>query len=270
MEAIAPLLGRTLVMVAHPDDETIGCGALLQRMREPVVVFCTDGAPRDHYFWAKHGSRERYAEARMREAAAALEVLGVREFVFLSEEGSHLFIDQDLFLAIPQALQRVHELIDRYQPEALLTHAYEGGHPDHDTCCFMGSALAQERQLPAWEFPLYYRERVDLVRQQEFVEPGGSEVLLDVTMEELEQKRQMMAAHVSQTHAIAEFNLAIERFRPMAAYDFSAPPHPGVLNYEVWQWPMTGAQLVSAFQCYRDKRAHPEPGTRGPGVREVA
>lgn len=42
---IRPLLGKTLVLVAHPDDETGGCSALLQRVREPIVVFATSGAP---------------------------------------------------------------------------------------------------------------------------------------------------------------------------------------------------------------------------------
>ena len=69
---LAPLLGRTLVIVAHPDDETITCGGLLQRMRDPCVVFATDGAPEDAYFWSRFGSRERYAAIREQEAQAAL------------------------------------------------------------------------------------------------------------------------------------------------------------------------------------------------------
>ena len=54
--------GRTLVLVAHPDDECIAFGALLQRIREPLVVFATNGSPADPYFWQKYGSREAYAE----------------------------------------------------------------------------------------------------------------------------------------------------------------------------------------------------------------
>src|SRR5207248_225254 len=57
MDDLEPLLGRTLVLVAHQDDETIGCGALLQRMRDPLVVFGTDGAPRDQKFWHGLGTR---------------------------------------------------------------------------------------------------------------------------------------------------------------------------------------------------------------------
>ena len=67
MEQLAPLLGRTLVIVGHPDDEAVGCGGLLQRMREPIVLFCTDGAPRDPFFWERYGSREAYARERREE-----------------------------------------------------------------------------------------------------------------------------------------------------------------------------------------------------------
>ena len=52
------LTGRVLVLVAHADDESVGYGALLQKMREAVVVIATDCAPRDEYFWGRFGSRE--------------------------------------------------------------------------------------------------------------------------------------------------------------------------------------------------------------------
>jgi hypothetical protein len=53
------------------------------------------------------------------------------------------------------------------------------------------------------------------------------------------------------------FNAAIERFRPQPSYSFRRPPHPGVLNYESWQWPVTGSQLVQAFACCIDCHLHP-------------
>ncbi|PYX97930.1 MAG: hypothetical protein DMG63_13230 [Acidobacteria bacterium] len=79
---LAPLLGRTLVIVAHPDDETITCGGLLQRMRDPCVVFATDGAPEDAHTWGRFGSRERSAAIREQEARAR----------FLSRYGRRLYI----------------------------------------------------------------------------------------------------------------------------------------------------------------------------------
>src|SRR6516162_10812632 len=69
---IRPLLGSTLALVAHPDDEVIVCGALMQRMQRAVVVFATDGAPRRQHFWQQYGSRHAYAAVRRQEARQAL------------------------------------------------------------------------------------------------------------------------------------------------------------------------------------------------------
>ncbi len=85
MAWIDELLGRTLVLVAHPDDECIAFGALLQRMREPVVVFATNGSPQDPYFWQQYGSREAYAGLRREEAFASMHAAGVKDVIFLSD-----------------------------------------------------------------------------------------------------------------------------------------------------------------------------------------
>lgn len=266
MENLAPLLGRTLVIVAHPDDEAVGCGALLQRMREPLVLFCSDGAPRDRYFWEKFGSREAYSQARRQEARSALAEIGVMQVEFLppSPNPQQLFVDQDLFLYIPQALESISEIVTHLQPEALLTLAYEGGHPDHDTCAFLSWWTARELVLPSWEMPLYHRAAGDEIVFQQFIMPEGNEALFDATPEEVKRKRAMLDQYVSQGDLISKFNPAVERFRPQAAYNFSRPPHPGRLNYEAWQWPVTGSQLVQAFSCCIDSHLRP-PAVRHPG-----
>ncbi len=268
MERLVPLLGRTLVLVAHPDDEVAGCGALLQRVREPLILFATDGAPRDPYFWNKYGSREAYAQVRREEARVALGEIGVERVEFLAPSGSpnQPFVDQDLFLNIPRALEALSEIVTAIRPEALLTLAYEGGHPDHDTCAFLSWWIAREHVLPVWEMPLYHRSVDGVGVVQSFVAPEGDEVLFDATLEEVARKRASWAAYASQNLTLCQFNPAIERFRPQAAYDFSRPPHPGVLNYEAWQWPVTGSQLVQAFSCCIKRPAevqHPGLAIRG-------
>jgi LmbE family N-acetylglucosaminyl deacetylase len=259
MDPLAPLLGRTLLLVAHPDDESISCGALLQRIREPIVVFGTDGGPQDEYFWGKHGSRENYIATRRQEAQAALAAVGVHDIVWLADENGRQFMDQHLFRNLPGAMQALRNVITKRKPEAILALAYEGGHPDHDSCNFLGRQLADEFSLPTWEAPLYFRHADKNVLLQEFHSTNGTEIELIPTAAEKSRKRAMCEAYVSQKGVVAIFeNNVREVFRPMAQYDYSRPPHTGVLNYEAWQWPITGRQVADSFQSFLKSQARAE------------
>ena len=81
-------------------------------------------------------------------------VAGVRELVLLAEEDSRLE-DQRLFLNLAAAYGRLEKLVERVRPEAIATLAYEGGHPDHDSCSLLGARLGARFGVPVWEAPLY-------------------------------------------------------------------------------------------------------------------
>ncbi|HEY3928940.1 MAG TPA: PIG-L family deacetylase [Candidatus Koribacter sp.] len=250
MDALAPLLNRTLLLVAHPDDESISCGALLQRIREPIVVYGTDGGPEDQYFWGKYGSPEQYVALRREEATNALGAVGVREIHWLRDAQGRQFRDQHLFRNLPPAAEALRKLVAEYKPDVILTLAYEGGHPDHDSCNFLGRQIATGFNLPVWEAPLYFR-RANNMLLQEFRSTNGTEIDLIPTAEELRRKRIMCEAYVSQRGVVQIFeNNVRETFRPMSQYDYTRPPHEGTLNYEAWQWPMNGRQVAEKFQEY--------------------
>jgi N-acetylglucosamine malate deacetylase 2 len=250
MQELAPLLGRTLVIVAHADDEAVACGALLQRMREPHVVFCTDSAPRDDYFWRAYGARDAYKEVRYLEAAQAMDAAGVRDWSWLVAHDRSLFVDQELFLSIDNAMRCLRNVAAHARSEAILTLAYEGGHPDHDTCNFLGRQLANELDVPVWEAPLYHRARSPEIKVQQFIATSGSEVRVTLTGEELACKRATFAAYESQRETLASFDPRVETVRPMVAYDYSRPPHEGALNYEAWGWSIRGWQICDQFRQY--------------------
>jgi LmbE family N-acetylglucosaminyl deacetylase len=267
MKALQPLLGRTLLVLAHPDDECVTYGALLQRMADPIVRFMTDGAPHDSYFWERYGSREAYAALRQQEARHALARLGVQRIEFVSDgyhgrnrEGGHaasdILVDQELFRILPAAWCELADAVERLQPQALLTLAYEGGHPDHDSCNLLVSLAAKRFKLPAWEAPIYNRAdetSPERLEPQRFSRENGTEIDVRPTAHEVEQKRAMWREYASQGDFLQIFSPEKECVRPLPAYDYSKPPHAGQLNYERWQWSMTGNEVCRAFGSFLEQ-----------------
>jgi N-acetylglucosamine malate deacetylase 2 len=263
MDQLQPLLNKTLIVVAHPDDEVIAFGALMQRMRDAVVVFATDGAPRDDYFWKDYGSREAYAQVRREEARRALNVVGARA-IFLADFVPGGLIDQDLFRSLPEALEALGKVMANERPDAVLTLAYEGGHPDHDSACFIASRCAQSFGLPVWESPLYYRNKKGAGVAQKFIVPTGREIVTQVEGRALAKKIEMFHTYVSQKLVLDGFHPELEQFRPMAQYDFTKRPAPWKLNYEIWQWKMSGEEVAAAFAGIVSGPTKPELAISGP------
>lgn len=255
MSDLQVLRGTTVILVAHPDDEVIGYGALMQQMRRPVVVFATDGAPRDDYFWKQYGSREAYAEVRRQEARAALAIVGA-EPVFLSDRVPGGIADQELFRRLPPAVEAFAMVIEDIRPDALLTLSYEGGHPDHDSACFIATVVGRRTGIPVWEAPLYHRHPDGSGAVQNFHVRSGDEVDLHVNGEAMGKKMAMFNTYKSQNLVLGGFRPEIETFRPMHAYDFTQRPMPWKLNYELWQWKMSGEEVAAAFAEYL-KNARP-------------
>jgi LmbE family N-acetylglucosaminyl deacetylase len=243
------LTGRVLVLVAHPDDESVAYGALLPKMRQPMVVIATDGAPRDKYFWERFESRDAYRELRRGEARRAMDVAGVRQLVLLADADPCLE-DQQLFLNLPVAYRLLEPLVQRLQPETIATLAYEGGHPDHDSCSLLAWRLGRDFSIPVWETPVYSRETVNSesrLRLQQFIQATGDESAVAISDQEYERKLVMCAEYKSQGDFLGTFNLRHEIVRPQMKYDYSSAPHSGQTNYEQWQWGMSSREVCRNF-----------------------
>jgi N-acetylglucosamine malate deacetylase 2 len=251
MDALTPLLGTTLVLAAHPDDEVIMCGALMQKMQKAVVVFATDGAPRDEGFWRQYGSRQAYSDVRRQEARQALSAVAASP-VFLADHVDGGIVDQELFRSLPAAIAEVEKIVASVVPDSILTPAYEGGHPDHDAACFIGWRVGRRAFVPVWEAPLYHRRADGASAPQTFPELTGAEVELRTECGMLQRKIEMLRVYQSQGSVLDGFRPDVEIFRPLASYDFTRPPLPWKLNYEHWGWGISGSEVASAFAaCLR-------------------
>src|SRR5262249_46980285 len=127
-------------------------------------------------------------------------------------------MDQVLFQNLAPALAALDRVAEDFQPDAVLTLAYEGGHPDHDACSLLGCELARQRAIPVWEAPLYHRSQKETSIYQRFIQEHEV-VEYPVTGDELARKQQMLACYKSQFSALPSFEIARERFRVQAQYD---------------------------------------------------
>jgi N-acetylglucosamine malate deacetylase 2 len=241
--------GRTMLIMAHPDDETGGAGFLLQRLTDAMVVFCTDGAPNEPWFWRGCESREAYAAIRRSEALEALSIAGVKGVSFLSNSRPTDFRDQQLHTVLSTAIEMLDRLVRWYVPDSIITTAYEGGHPDHDSCSFICAEVGRRNRVQVYEIPLYHRDDDGRICYQQFGDTTGAEFVIRPSEREVLAKEEMVKRYKSQSDLDLFTASTVEYYRLQKAYDFTRPPSK-VINYESWGWPVSAAELCGHFNEY--------------------
>lgn len=233
-----------MVVVAHPDDEAAGASTLLPRLAQARFVYVTDGAPRSGHDASRHGwSVAEYRDARRRERADAFARcrLDAARIVDLDCP------DQQATLRLAPLARRLAALFDEHAIENVLTHAYEGGHPDHDATAFIVHAAARlARRAPAIvEIPLYRRGPQGAVAFEFLPDAEADAQAITVTLSEKDRafKRSLIDCYASQRETLARLPLDVERFRPAPRHDFRRAPHEGPLWYETQDWGMTGERF---------------------------
>ena len=137
---------KVLVIGAHPDDPETGCGGtmclLTEAGHEVVCVYLTRGEA-----GIPGKSASEAAAIRVVESENACRVTGARH-VFMNQVDGNTEVNLNRY-------KEMRELIDRENPDVVLTHWPIDAHRDHAVCGML--------VLDAWRrlgrrFPLYYFE----------------------------------------------------------------------------------------------------------------
>lgn len=229
-------LGTTLLVWAHPDDETYLSGAtaaaLVEQGHRVVAVTATRGEAGGPD--QSPAARAELARVRTGELEDALRILGVTEHHWLGyEDGGCAGADPE------PAVRRLTELLDDVRPDSVLTFGPDGftGHPDHQAVSrWVGLALARTSAAP--------RLLHAVATQQDRVDPGldrdygvfelgepryctPEELALRLALDPASLRRKVTAlqAQASQTTGLIEA-VGLDRFTAWVAVEAFADPEP--------------------------------------------
>jgi LmbE family N-acetylglucosaminyl deacetylase len=157
IDVTEPFSARSCLIVApHPDDETLGCGSTMARMRslgtDVRVVFVTGGgaSPKPPGM-----SGVEFVALRRAEASRALRALGVDESAAV-----HLdFEDGELTPRLDQVADALVDLVQATTPQQMLVTSVNDRHPDHVAVGRAARAAVNRCNRPPrlYEYPIWQR-----------------------------------------------------------------------------------------------------------------
>jgi LmbE family N-acetylglucosaminyl deacetylase len=198
--------GTVLILLAHQDDEIAFAQLIAQVLADGTrvrVVYLTNG-----------GMGPRMPARRAAESVRALAALRVprSEIRFLGTELS--IPDGELYRHLAAAYRALlQDCADIGELGALLTLAWEGGHPDHDAAHVLAIRLARERGADdrTWQVPFYRAADGGPPFFSMFAPLAGNGPVLDLpaARESALQRARMIRFYPSQWRAFAGLGPAI-------------------------------------------------------------
>lgn len=237
-----------LILVPHPDDEVVGFAAAIGRAKaagaKVSLIFLTHGCVDRESMWPwARGGYEAAIGRRRAEAERASAALGVEIAGWTLRPARHLWRELD---AGEAEARRAAAAVGADQ---IWAPAYEGGNPDHDGANAIASRLAADG-VEVLEFA-EYNFGGGRTRLNRFPQLTGAEQVLQLTPAEQAMKRQGLRIYASERGNLVFAAIKREMFRPLARYDYGAPPHEGKPFFTRFQWVPFRHPMVD-FTPYRD------------------
>jgi LmbE family N-acetylglucosaminyl deacetylase len=183
-----------VILAPHPDDDVIGCFALIRRLRRAGtrvgVIVVSDGT-------ASHRPAPGWPPARLAAARAAETRRGLALAGLARGDVSFLGLPDGALSALPvEAGRRLDRAIRRQRPGLLVAPAADDAHPDHRWVAAQAARCRVPRRLS-------YRVWPPAPRPGAATGPGSGAVLALALGRDRALKRAAIRQHLTQTRALA-------------------------------------------------------------------
>ncbi|MBS0559177.1 MAG: PIG-L family deacetylase [Proteobacteria bacterium] len=228
LAAQGPIRMPVALVVAHQDDEMIAAGGTMARFLDLTLIHVTDGATEDGEEARAMGFADRgaYAAARRREVDAALRAACAQP----TRRVCYGIPDQRVAARMEAVVERL--TADFMTVDAVITHAYEGGHMDHDACALACEramarlAAMTGRRLGCLEFAGYYHVGGYVRTAAFWADPAHPAVTIDLSETAVRRRDAALRCFATQAGNMGFFGTLREAFRARPAYDFALPSPP--------------------------------------------
>jgi LmbE family N-acetylglucosaminyl deacetylase len=207
---------RTLIVAAHPDDEVLGCGGTIARLRDvdaPVrVLFLAEGITA-RYDPPQFSDAKVLAEIQQRNlnASKALDLLGVPKAEVFTAQRYCCRLDEVPLIDLSKEIERH---IRDFKPQRLFCHAPDDVNVDHRLC--HQAALAAARPLNQGALKAMFAFEVLSSTEWNPLKPFPATAFVDITTT-LDRKVAAMAAYEGEMRS-APHPRSGEVIRALATY----------------------------------------------------
>lgn len=245
--------GVSLFILAHPDDEVLFWPLIARCSAEKLaILYVTDGSAGGAFL----------PETRARETRSMLAALGVNPAVatFLGQERN--LPDGTLYRNVDAAWAAISSWAENAGPiSRIYTHAWEGGHQDHDICHVLSLALGRTSSTECVEQVACYRRPDSGIAPYSVFDPIKANGLLKSLTMTTSEKRAMAGCilrYPSQWKSwvglgpplLTRLAMASQfPLQPVSLSRLTERPHPSKLLYEARGGPSFEAmqQAISRF-----------------------
>jgi LmbE family N-acetylglucosaminyl deacetylase len=165
--------------------------------------------------------------------------------------------DQRVIRDLHSVIAKLRAVLRSIEPDVVITHPYEGGHPDHDAVAFAVTALGSDPAVPRFQHLecAGYHEGEDgtLCTNRFPIRPLCEAFRMTLGAEERRLKRLMMSCFASQQETLRPFGCDEEWLRVAPSYDFAAPPNDRRIWYERFAWAITGTEWRARIRSWTEQ-----------------